>query len=51
MSVATTRRTFVHGLSGGAVAAHLNFAPNQTCNAVTCELEKADPNKGLEFAK
>jgi hypothetical protein len=51
MSVPTTRRTFVQGLSGGAVAAHLNFAPNQTCKAVTCELEKADSNKGLESAK
>lgn len=51
MSVATTRRTFVQGLSGGVVTAHLNFAPNQTGKAVTCELETGDPNKGLESAK
>lgn len=51
MSVATTRRTFVQGLSGGVVTAQLNFVPHQTGKAVTCEFETADPNIRLEFAK
>lgn len=51
MSVATTRRTFVQGLSGGVVTAQLNFVPHQTGKAVTCEFETAGPNTGLESAK